>query len=153
MKNIAIIAPCILPVPASKGGAVEELVTRIILDNEKVSDLKIDLYTIEDENVDYSSLKNTNIIYIKSNRITGLLDRAIDKFYRTLRDKSAKRILDSKILDVFCHKLSESETRYDAVIVENMMSTALSIVSYISGKYDFPVFFHMHNDVNIYRSP
>ena len=34
-----------------------------------------------------------------------------------------------------------------------MMSTACEIVQLCEGRYDFPIFFHMHNDVDIYRSP
>ena len=46
MKRIAIITPCILPVPALKGGAIEELISRIVRDNEERQQLNIDLFTI-----------------------------------------------------------------------------------------------------------
>ena len=65
MKRIAIVTPCILPVPATMGGAVEELITRIVYDNEINEELSIDLFSIYDENDDNDQLRHTNVISIE----------------------------------------------------------------------------------------
>lgn len=153
MKRIAIIAPCILPVPATSGGAVEGLVSKIIEDNEKYRDYIIDLFTIDcDKNYGYS-FSYTNFIYVKSNFFINATDRIIDKYYRTVHADSSLRVLDFTILKEFICRISVASSEYDAVIVENMISTACTITHFCNGKYTFPIFFHMHNDVDMYRSP
>lgn len=47
--KLAIISPNILPVPALDGGAVEELTTYIIEENEESHRYDIDLYTIDND--------------------------------------------------------------------------------------------------------
>lgn len=153
MKRVAIIAPCILPVPASKGGAVEGLITRILDDNELNKNFSVDLFTIADGMSGNQGYSYTNIVRVESNRKIGIEDRITDKYYRTVSGSSSNRLLDKEISSKFIDRISEAEIKYDAVIIENMMSTACEIVQLCEGRFDFPIFFHMHNDVDIYRSP
>ena len=153
MKKIAIIAPCILPVPASKGGAVEELITCILDQNEISKQYVIDLFTITDisyKNVSYSC---TNIISISPNLFASKLNRVTDKYYRTVEGKSATRFLDKTIVDTFMEKKSSKDEPYAAVVIENQMSTAVEILKALGNERDCPIYFHMHNDVDTYRSP
>ncbi|MBE5825476.1 MAG: glycosyltransferase [Butyrivibrio sp.] len=153
MKRIAIISPCMLPVPASKGGAVESLITKIIEDNERYQNFIIDLYTIDDEQSDSYSFSYTNVIVVKPDRLTKVADKLSDKYYRTVNADSSSRFLDCVIANSFFERLADNQENYDMVIIENMMSTACEIVRICNGKYTFPIFFHMHNDVDMYRSP
>lgn len=154
MRKIAIIAPCILPVPALKGGAVEELVTTILNQNEISKDFLIDLYTIENESYDQSLYNNTSIIPVSANRFLTSCDGIMDSMYRHfLNDFSAKRFLDKTIIKNFIDRLKSDNDDYYAVIVENQMSTACELIRTLGQDRDFPVYFHMHNDVDIYRSP
>nr|MCR5670174.1 hypothetical protein [Butyrivibrio sp.] len=153
MKKIAMIAPCRLPVPATKGGAVEELITRIIKDNEEQKELNIDLFTIADPQKLSCSYKLTNIIEVREEGIKKLFDKALDKYYRTASGRDAKRLLDESILEAFKKRLAEEGADYEAVVVENHMSTCMLIAQYCRDKYEVPVYFHMHNDVDTYRSP
>ena len=153
MKRIAIITPCILPVPACRGGAVETLITRLIDDNEKSKQYSIDLFTIDlSEHAD-AVYFCSKFIYVRSEKYIKLMDRALDKYYRTVSSNSSTRRLDKTIVRCFVDRTVEINGKYDAVIIENMMSTACEIVDECNGKYDFPIYFHMHNDVDIYRSP
>lgn len=153
MKKIAIIAPCILPVPASKGGAVEELITFIINQNEISPKYAIDLFTIADDSYSQTRYSYTNVIPINNSAFSANLNRVCDKYYRTVKNKSAKRVFDKEIISIFLnhvHKMSES---YYAVIIENQMSLAVELLKEIGYSRDYPIYFHMHNDVDIYRSP
>ncbi len=152
MKKIAIIAPCVLPVPACKGGAVEELITSIINQNEISKNYAIDLYTIAEDSYNLEKYSLTKIIPILLDKTTYLMDRICDKYYRTF-DKSAKRIFDKKIISQFLSQLNKLEDSYYAVIVENQMSLAEDLIHSLKGSKDFPIYFHMHNDVDIYRTP
>lgn len=149
--KIAIIAPCILPVPATEGGAVEELITRIIEYNEIYCNLDIDLFTIYEDKAYTTNFNHTNLVAIKGRAQSGSIDRVLDKYYRTV-GKSSRRTIDKLILDKFKNRINEIKPEYDAIIVENMMSSAVMIASYLEGKCGTPIYFHMHNDVDIYRS-
>lgn len=153
MEKIAIIAPCILPIPATRGGAVEGLVTRLLKDNELNRDFCIDLFTIACDDNESTEYSFTEILTIENNNGTRLADKIIDKYCRTVANGTSRRLLDKKIAQAFMSRLKEKQEGYSAVIVENMMSTAIEIVHLCNGKYNFPIYFHMHNDVDIYRSP
>ncbi|SDB46678.1 Glycosyltransferase involved in cell wall bisynthesis [Pseudobutyrivibrio sp. YE44] len=153
MKKIAIIAPCILPVPATKGGAVEELITCLLNQNEISQNYAIDLYTIADTSYENLNYSHTKIISISPNLISSKIEKLTDKYYRTIGTKSATRLLDKNIINRFLLEDSLLEESYSAVIIENQMSTAVELLKRIGGERNYPIFFHMHNDVDIYRSP
>lgn len=154
MKKLAIIAPCVLPVPATKGGAVEELITCIINQNEISQHFAIDLFTIADVSYEQISYNFTRIIPITLEKNTAITDRILDKMYRTLgEDYDAKRTFDKKIVSTFINHLESEQEDYYAVIVENQMSMTVRLLAELDGKRDFPVYFHMHNDVDVYRTP
>ncbi|SHJ33534.1 glycosyltransferase [Pseudobutyrivibrio xylanivorans] len=153
MKKIAIIAPCILPVPASKGGAVEELITCIVNQNEISKKYAIDLYTVADHSYELKKYSCTNIIQISPKGIISKLDRVCDKYYRSIKIKSAKRLLDKQIIAAFMEESSKMDGSYSAVIVENQMSLAIELLKRTGFSRDYPIYFHMHNDVDVYRTP
>jgi len=153
MKHIAIISPCILPVPAVKGGAVESLLTFLVEENEKVEGIKFDLFSIFDDDISNSTYKNTTVYTIKKGPIMKAAERISDKIYRTLPGNvSVKRAFDNRILAEVKRVLTKERYSYDVIVVENQMSLAARLLD--SGMAEkSKVFFHMHNDVDIYRSP
>ncbi len=153
MKHIAIVTPCILPVPATEGGAVEELITRIISDNELNDEITLDVFSVLDESYSEEELVRTNVISIEYKKGLRFADRVLDKIHRTIRDCESYRLFDKNIVNAFKERLTALDEPYYAVIVENQVSIAKGIVSLCRGNYEFPIFFHMHNDVDIYRSP
>ncbi|WP_049946057.1 glycosyltransferase [Butyrivibrio sp. WCD2001] len=153
MDRIAIISPCILPVPAKLGGAVEGLITQIIEDNEKNKACKIDLYCIDDHSECEQDYKYTEFFRINKHAVTSIVDKFSDAFYRRIPTAGSKRILDKEILKVFAKRVNEIRGEYDAIIIENLMSTANEIVKYCKGRFEIPIYFHMHNCVDVYRSP
>ncbi len=155
MKRIAIVTPCILPVPAIEGGAVEELITRIIKDNELNNDIVLDVYSVLDESdgAGKNELLKTNVIGIEYNKKLRFEDHVLDKIHRSIKNYNSFRLFDKSIVNTFEERLAALGEPYFAVIVENQVSIAKRVVSVCRGKYEFPVFFHMHNDVDIYRSP
>ena len=68
--NLAIITSGFLPVPATKGGAVENIIINLVKENEKSkNDIKFTIYSIFDEEAkkECINMKKTNFIYIKKN--------------------------------------------------------------------------------------
>ncbi|SEA00830.1 Glycosyltransferase [Pseudobutyrivibrio sp. ACV-2] len=154
MKKLAILAPCILPVPASKGGAVEELITCIINQNEISKYFAIDLFTIADISYESCSFNFTKIFPISLGKGFALADKCLDKCYRTAgTSHGTKRSFDKKIITDFMNHYKSMNEDYYAVIVENQMSLAIELLNVLGERRAFPVYFHMHNDVDIYRSP
>lgn len=67
MIKVCMITPNLLPVPAVKGGAIENLVTNIIKEQEQQKKLDLTIVSIYDEKASTESkkYKNTKFIYIK----------------------------------------------------------------------------------------
>ena len=66
--RIALVSPMLLPISKS-GGAVEQLILSLVLENEKAKHpLNIDLYTIYQDDVN-QNYKYTNVISVKKSYI------------------------------------------------------------------------------------
>lgn len=87
--KVLLISPCMLPVPAVKGGAVLTLIESLIKENEKKQ--KIDLTVIgsfDKEAKEKSCVyRNTKFIFIKENKICKLLDDAYEFIYAKIVKK------------------------------------------------------------------
>lgn len=140
-KKIAIITPGFKPVPAVRGGAIEQLIQYFIEGNEEDYQYDIEVYTIDDPLLDNYSYKHSKLIRIKDeqkfkykiklkygirNRINRLL-------------KNQKTV--SYIGDSFCHKFKQNY--YDIVLVENNMNIYREMYSKFQNE---EVIFHLHND-------
>ena len=63
MKNIAIITSGFLPVPATKGGAVENLIVNLLNENEKNKKIKFEIFSIYDQDALNKSKKYEIILF------------------------------------------------------------------------------------------
>lgn len=103
MLKLAIFSPNILPVPALDGGAVEELTTYIIEENEKKHVYDIDLYTIDNDNrLSNFKYKYTNIIRIKYKT-----NKTIEKLIR-IYNKLLIRMPNGRIISEFSEQLTKN---------------------------------------------
>ena len=78
-NNVAVITSGFLPVPATKGGAVENLVENILNENEKKKRIRFNIFSIYDEKAKLSSNKynKTSFTFIKTPKIVVLFDKCI----------------------------------------------------------------------------
>ena len=139
--KLAIISPNILPVPALDGGAVEELTTYIIEENEESHRYDIDLYTIDNDdrlkNIDY---KFTNIIrvkYVPNHRKEMLFNKL---------NKILARMPNGRMISDFSEKITSKYKKnyYDAVVVEDNRQVFNSLIRKVKNER---VYFHVHDDV------
>lgn len=111
--KIAMITPGYLPVPAVNGGAVEVLIEYLLDGNEKNNEMKIDCYTVENAHLEKYYYKNTKIIQIKIKKITQIINRIVNIYYKAFKIKkwrtSFSREITSKI----------KREKYDYVVVHN----------------------------------
>lgn len=140
--KIAIFSPNVLPVPAVDGGAVEELTTYIIEENERKHVYDIDLYTIDnDDELSNFNYNYTNIIKVryKENKLKKKLINQLDRIL--IRMPNGRTISD------FSEQLTRNfkKNYYDAVVVEDNRQVFNSIIRKIKSE---KIFFHIHDDFN-----
>lgn len=85
MKKICIITQCSLPVPTTKGGAVETLVEYIINENEEKEKFNFTIISVEDEKAKNiaKKYKNTKFIYVKQHSV--IINKILMLFYKVLK--------------------------------------------------------------------
>ena len=142
MKKLAICTPGFKPVPALEGGAVEQLTTYIVMENEKTQNYDIDLYTCSNDRLDNISLKNTHIIQIEDkqkNIFWRVLFALINRSYRLFKIQEKKTYIEQAIARACLKK------KYDMVLVENNMNIFNRIAI---GDKDVDMYFHLHNNID-----
>lgn len=150
--KIAVITSGFLPVPATKGGAVENLFENIMKKNEKTNDMKLYIFSCSDKKAENEIKKynNSYALFIKTNIFIKICDKFI--FF------VAKNILKKKnshsfrfILQRLCYlnKVSKDLKRndYDLVLLENHPTQFLALkwrknYKKYAGRY----YYHCHNE-------
>ena len=151
--KLAIITSGYLPVPASKGGAVENLVENFIKENESKKNIDITIFSIYDEKA-YEKAKlynNTKVKFIKSIKIIGLFDKLIYFIAKNILKKEktmSYRYICQRLF--FLNKVSKylKEENYDKVLLENHATLFLALKwrnNY--KKYDKRYYYHLHNEI------
>lgn len=137
--KLAILTPGFIPVPAVEGGAVEQLITYFIEENEKYHGYDIDLYTVQNQKLNSFNYKYTNIIQVSKRSIFIKLYYSIKhRIYKSIFNKGlGNSILDKKLAEA-CNP-----EKYDKILIENNMNI-FNLVSEKSKNID--LYFHLHND-------
>lgn len=140
--KLAIISPGFMPVPAVKGGAVEQIITCILEENEKDHKFNIDVYTLDDSRLSDYSYKYTKLIKIKNKQ-----KNLFFKVYFGLKNRICK-LLGGKnwyyLMDKSMAKMYKSNY-YDVVLFENNMNSFHYILPKLTTEKRY---FHLHNDFN-----
>lgn len=152
MSRIAIISSGYFPVPAVKGGAVETLVERLIISNEKAHLNNFVVYSIFDNDA-YNKAKYafTDIKYIKNKSILKCLDKLAYKVAK-LVIKGDKQMSFRYILQRIGYIVKVArdlkQSHYDYVVVENTATLfwCLRILGNRE-KYKDRMIYHVHNVV------
>ena len=76
-KKIAVVTSGFLPVPATKGGAVENLIFNLIKENEKNEKFEFVVFSIYDKSAQVESInyKKTKFYFYNPKKIILLLDK------------------------------------------------------------------------------
>ena len=151
--KLAIITSGYLPVPASKGGAVENLAENFIKENENKECLDIIVFSIYEEKARECS-KNymkTNIIFIKTPKIIKLFDRIIYFVAKNILKK--EKTMSYRYICQRLHYLNKvskdlKKNEYDKILLENHATLFLSLKwrkNY--KKYEGRYYYHLHNEI------
>lgn len=119
--KIAIITSGLLPIPASKGGAIETLVDSFVFENEKYKKLDITIYSIANKEarkiVKTNNYKNVNYVFI--NGISNFVIRVINKLLK--KNIPINKYYQKKVVK------KVNKKNYDYVIVENYPELAINL--------------------------
>jgi len=154
-KKVIIISPCILPVPAVKGGAVLTLIESIIARNEKHSKVDLTIVGSYDEQAkeEASKYTKTNFIFLKQNKIIQIMDRITDYFISKIKKSDKRFQYIWKLCIILKIKKLLFFGNFDKVVFQNS-GFLLNVLKdkKISKKYEGRLYYHLHNDIpdNIY---
>lgn len=145
MKKILLAPPQELPIPATKGGAVETLMDILIEENEKRHKVEFVFLSIYDEEAEEISknYKYTKIIYTPKSSLFvkksyGLL---VNKIFRNIFKLSVlpRRIQDFKLIK----KIDDLD--YDCIVSQSYFTDLFKFVKHIPKKEN--MFFHSHSNM------
>ncbi len=157
MNEVAFITSGFLPVPETKGGAVESLVQNLIDENEKQKKKKFIIFSIYEKEAEKKSqsYKNTEFLFYRPFfliRIMDLLLFYIVTFLFKKEKKTSYKFIIQRLfyLNYVSKKLKKNN--YNSIVVENNATLFLALKwrkNYI--KYKGKYYFHLHNDIsNLY---
>ncbi len=152
MEKIAIITSGFLPVPASKGGAVENIIVNLLNENEEKENAEFNIISIFDD-TSYNESKKYNkskFTFIKVN----FLVKVIDKMTFLIAKKILKKENSQSYRYIFqrihylnkCSKILK-KNNFDKVILENHPTQYLALKwrkNYL--KYAGRYYYHCHNE-------
>lgn len=138
--KLAILTPGFKPVPAVRGGAIEQLIEYFIKGNETYHKYDIDLYTIDDPLLDGFQFKYTNLIRVP-NKQKNIIYRVFygikRRVYKLVKNNSSVNYIDDKFAQMY------KRNYYDAVLFENNMDQYKKIYTKLKNE---KIYFHLHND-------
>lgn len=152
--KLAIVTSGFLPVPASKGGAVENLIVNLLNENEKSKDDSMDVVvfsTFDEKAVDQAKkFIKTRVIFIKNPKIIDFSDKIIFLIAKNILKKTnsqSYRFILKRLF--FLNKVSKNlkKYNYDKVLLENHPTQFLTLkwrknYKKYKGKY----YYHCHNE-------
>ena len=139
MKKVVIIAPANLPIPASKGGAIEVLIQHLIKQNEIFHGIQLTIitpYDIEAYNLSVK-YKYTDFIWYKR---SGFYEKVINRINRHIMCPLRGYPFISSWQEFIIDSLSKLDC--DSIIVENNIEFLPILKRFIGNKN---IICHLHN--------
>lgn len=151
-KKIAIITSGFLPVPATKGGAVENLIVNLIKENEEYKDFEFCIYSIYDEEAmkESNCYKQALFDFYTPNKLILLLDKIIFLLAKNIfkkRNSQTYRFICQRIFFFKYVSKALSNHNYDNILLENHPTQYLCLKFRNNyKKYNGKVIYHCHNE-------
>ena len=138
--NILIVSPGVYPVPAIKGGAVENLIEMLIKNENITKKHKITVYTVYENKIEELT-KNIKceFKFIKTNSISYQFKRIV----RHIINRLSRIYIGNQYIHTVEKQLEKEKNLYDIIIIENEPQYGL-ILKKVKGKAK--LILHLHND-------
>lgn len=150
--KIAVITSGFLPVPPSKGGAVENLLYNLIKENEVNEKFEFEVFSIYNEEASKiaKEYKKTKFQFIKTNKVVEFCDLLTFYFAKNILKKEnsqSYRFIFQRLF--YLKKVSKALKlyNYDKILLENHPTQYLALKwkkNY--KKYDGRYYYHCHNE-------
>ena len=139
-KRVLIVMDCILPVPASCGGAVSTLIESLAKVNEKERKCQLHIFTIKDNKSIVLEAKYPHTVFIPF-RSKGWIDKLDTIFFK-------KKSIIKKLLVIRQVRKYLKDNSFDCIILENFgyllkIFRKRSLIEEYTGK----IYYHLHNDI------
>lgn len=148
--KVLIVSPCILPVPAVKGGAVLTLIESIAAQNEIKKEMNLSIVASFDEEAQRKALcyPNTEFIFLKNTKIYDEIDKCIDRFLGKVTGDKKKHQYIRKLYIISQIKKIMVKNEYDKIIFQNS-GFLLNVIrdKSLQSKYKGKLYYHLHNDI------
>ncbi|KRL02603.1 glycosyltransferase family 4 protein [Liquorilactobacillus capillatus] len=150
--NIAIIVPDSnggYPVPASKGGAVSQLVEQLVKNNEREKKAELSIFTFFEKKAFNTAKKynNTKFYWTEVPNVIKLFDKIlffiVSKFFKNKKSISYRSVF-SMLYMLFKVHIDLRKRNFDAVIIENNMIFC-NVFRNLKTKYSEKYYVHLHN--------
>lgn len=150
--NVAVVTSGFLPVPATKGGAVENLIEILLKENEQYQKMNFIVFSIYEESAIKKSnkYKFTSFEFIKVNFLIKMLDRitfwVAKKIFKKKNSQSYRFIFQRlSYLKQVSKKINKGN--YEKVILENHPTQYL-VLKWKKNykKYEGKYYYHCHNE-------
>lgn len=150
--KLAVITSGFLPVPATKGGAVENLIVNLLNENETNKEIDFTVFSIYDEKAceEAKIYNKTEFVFIKSNILVKFLDNVsfwIAKNILKKRNSQSYRYIFQRLH--YLRKVSKliKYNDYDKVLLENHPTQYLALKWRRNCiKYKDRYYYHCHNE-------
>lgn len=153
IKRIAIITSGYLPVPDTRGGAVEALDTALINENELRHTYDFVIFSVQDAEARarVEVMKHSEGVYINIPWFVRIMDSAIygfAKYVMRKRKLMSYRYIAQRLWYIRQVAKHLRDEHFDAVMIENHATLFMTMKLYGNAKkYDGKVYYHLHNEV------
>ena len=151
-KKIAVVTSGFLPVPATKGGAVENLIFNLIKENEKNEKFEFVVFSIYDKSAhdESSNYKNTKFHFYNPNKTILFLDKIfffIAKNVLKKKNSQTYRYIFQRLSFLNFISKDIKNNNYDNILLENHPTQYLCLkLRKNYKKYNGKVIYHCHNE-------
>lgn len=152
--KVLIVTSGVLPVPATKGGAVENLIEYIIKENEIHNKLDLTIVSIYDESAYKKSLtyKSSKFIFVKIPHLISCMDKLAYLVAKNILKKNkvlAYRYNFQRFWMVYKTQKLLLNNNYDKVVMENHVILLQLFKNHkVNNKYKDKYYYHEHNVIN-----
>ena len=155
MEKITIIMSSVLPIPATKGGAVENLLENIAKEQEKENKIDLNIISAYDYEAEKKSksYKNTKFYFLRVSRFSKFLDKIVLFLAKNIFKKHNLMAYSFIFQRVeYYRKISKllSNDDFGKLVLENSAGLYLALKwrkNYL--KYKDRYYYHCHNSVKI----
>lgn len=153
-EKVTVITTGYLPVPATKGGAVENIVENIIFENE-AGNLDLTVFSCYDVQAEKMSAEYRNTT-VESIKIPKTIQSFDNIFYRIIsffkkENNLSFRYIFQRLYYIYSVACRLKKYDYGKIVIENHSSLLLCLKLFSNfKKYDKKIYYHVHNEIKSY---